>query len=127
MIRSVLLGFLFLSSATFAQNPYMKFPGGYYLGEGKYKISNGATGTYASFIDIGSDIWVVSYVRHGQPLMYSLEVEFDDLGFFDAIITDHGPDGMSEEDHFGGGYCGTKQCHLSFDLGDRYIEETITL
>lgn len=128
MVRSILLGVLFLSATGFARQPIMQFPGGYYLGEGSYTISNGASGTYASFIDLNDEEWVVSYVRHGKPLMYTISVAFDDLGFFDAEIIDYGSDDATEGySYLGTGYCGSKQCHLSFDLGDRYIEETITL
>jgi hypothetical protein len=127
MIRSLALLLALFSATSFTKNhPNAQFPGGNYLGEGKYMISNGATGTYASFADLDGDEWKLSYVRNGKPLLYSVYLEFGQLGFFDASIseTDSNGEGVT---HYGQGYCGSKQCHLSFDLGERYIEETITL
>lgn len=129
MIRFFGFMVMLFSVASFAKTPVVQFPGGHFLGEGKYKISNGVTGTYASFADLDGTEWQLSYVRHGKPMLYNVSLAFDELGlgFFDATISETDGDGNITL-HFGEGYCGSEQCHLEFDLQDgRYIEETITL
>lgn len=126
MMRTLSILTLFFSLCGFASTSETLFPSGQYLGEGKYTISNGTQGTYASFADLEGEEWQLSYLRHGQPLLYSVDLEFKDFGFFDAFISENNSDG-EQMVHPGEGYCGSRQCHLSFDLDDRYIEETITL
>jgi hypothetical protein len=94
--------------------PKMQFPEGNYLGEGKYMVSNGAVGNYASFLDLNSSEWRLHYLRHGQPYLYTVSLEFFTLGFFDAYINK-----IDDQDFV--------ETHFYFDLGDRYIEETIML
>lgn len=126
MIRACAIMLMVLAQAGYSDNPIIEFPGGIFLGEGQYTISNGMKGTYASHIDLEGDEWKLAYVRNGKPLIYNVYVSFNDLGFFDASISEQDSDG-SYNSYFGGGYCGRKQCHLSFDLGDRLIEETLAL
>jgi hypothetical protein len=127
MKRYLIMTCLITSILTQANTmPKMQFPSGNYLGEGEYMVSNGAVGNYASFLDLNSSEWKLFYLRHGQPDLYTVSLEFFTLGFFDAYISKIDDRDFAEA-HLGNGYCISNVCHFYFDLGDRYIEETITL
>lgn len=125
MFRSAIFVFSFALTGFAHHDPITELPPGTYLGEGKMISMQGDEYTYASQATINSDELNLAIVRGGELFSYNLYFNFNDHGFFTVEATEYDEDG-NELTHYGNGYCASVQCHFSFDLDNRKIEETLT-
>lgn len=113
-----------ISSSIFADPENLDFKDGVYLGHGTFHTTAGAQGAYASYVNIHGNIWETANVQSDWLKLYQAEFIFDENEFFTVNLTEYDPSGEAML-HTGEGYCIKSACHMSAELDDGVLEETV--
>lgn len=125
-MKSIALTFslLFAFTALSAITPITTFQSGTYLGSGSYRTSNGASGTYASYITLQNSGWNIIQFRNGALYFYASVLNIDENGFFTIQITDNSNPAQPVTS-LGQGNCGSDRCQFNVNLNNGVFVKTI--